>query len=282
MTTNTTYDNNTVPVARQALRPTRGQGWLGGFGNMLDKELGEWFKTKRWIWQAAIWLVMINGFIAFVLFLAPKLDPNALQSESGAPPIEVMGLTLFFSFAIQAGAIGAIILAQDEVIREKQSGTAAWILSKPAARQSFILTKLLSNVIGILIFIVALPALVALGEIYLATRQVTPLVPFLGGLGIVILALFFYLTLTIMLGVLFEQRPPVLGISFGVMFGGLIAASFIPQINYVLPVSIQNIALAVAQGQPIPVVAVSQLISTAILSVIFILVALWQFNRLEF
>ena len=40
----------------------------------------------------------------------------------------------FFSMVIMTGTMGAIILAQDEIIQEKQSGTAAWILSKPAAR----------------------------------------------------------------------------------------------------------------------------------------------------
>ena len=37
-------------AARQGLLPTRGSGWLAGFGNMLGKELGEWFRTRRWLW----------------------------------------------------------------------------------------------------------------------------------------------------------------------------------------------------------------------------------------
>ena len=62
------------------------------------------------------------------------------------------------------------------------------------------------NTIAALIFIVALPGLILLGEIYLATHQMMPLLPFLAGEGVFILALFYYLSLVIMLGVLFESR----------------------------------------------------------------------------
>ncbi len=46
-----------ILAARQGLLPARGSGWLAGFGNMFAKELGEWFRTRRWLWQLLIWLV---------------------------------------------------------------------------------------------------------------------------------------------------------------------------------------------------------------------------------
>lgn len=268
-------------AARKGLVPSPASGRLAGFGNMLGKELGEWFGTRRWMWQGLIWLSIINGFIAFLLFLVPVIDPAESQVE-GAPPPDLMALTLFFTFTVMAGSIGMIIQAQDEVIQEKQSGTAAWILAKPVARQAFILTKMLSNIVGGLVFIVALPALVALGEIYLAVGHGTPILPYLAGISVVLLALIFYLSLVILLGVLFEQRGPVLGIAFGVMFGGLIAVQFAPQVGYILPVTMDKIALAMSQSQPLPEMAVSQLITTAVWSILFTVVALWRFQRAEF
>ncbi|UCD99263.1 MAG: ABC transporter permease [Chloroflexota bacterium] len=275
-------------ATRQGLQPTRGSGWLAGFGNMLTKELGEWFHTRRWLWQLLLWMIIINGFVVLILFILPLLESlfpgiNASLGKSyeGLPP-EAMGLSYYFSISILTGSIGVIILAQDEIIQEKQSGTIAWILSKPAARPAFILTKLLSNSIGVLIFIVAIPALVFLGEIYLDLHIVIPLVPFLAGLGVFLLALIFYLTLVIMLGVLFESRGPVMGIAFGILIGGNVISSFIPQIAYVLPVTMESIAQSVVLGTPMPVMFNSQLISAAILSSVFILVALWRFQREEF
>jgi len=274
-------------AARQGLLPARGSGWLAGFGNMLAKELGEWFRTRRWLWQFLIWLIIINGFLALLLFvlpalasIRPELKPIAEGVFSGLPP-EVGGVMIYFSIIVMTGTIGVIILAQDEIIQEKQSGTAAWILSKPAARPAFILTKLLSNTIVALVFIVAVPALVTLVEIFLATHKVLPLAPFLAGAGVVWLVLFFYISLVILLGVLFESRGPVLGIAFGVMFGGLMIRNFFPPINYVLPLSMEGIALMVEQGAPLPAMAVPQLISTAVLSIVFILVALWRFKHIE-
>jgi ABC-2 type transport system permease protein len=282
MTTNSTLDQNAILAARQALQPIRQGGWLGGFGNMFSKEMGEWFGTRRWIWQAIIWLVIINGFIAFVVFAVPKIDPSEAAAQSGNPPADIMALTLFFSFSVIFGSIGMVILSQDEIIHEKQSGTAAWILSKPVSRHAFVLTKLLANGIGGLIFIVALPALVTVGEVYLAAGHGVPLLPYLGGIGAVLLALYFYLCLVLMLGVLYDQRGPVLGIAFGIMFGGLIAVSFLPQLAYILPLQMDKISLAIAQGQPLPPPALFEIASTFLLSVLFIAIALWRFEREEF
>jgi ABC-2 type transport system permease protein len=274
-------------AARQGLLPARGSGWLSGFGNMLSKELGEWFRTRRWLWQVLIWLIIIDGFVALLLFILPALaaimpalKPTVEAAFGGLSP-EVGGVSMYFTMLAMAGSIGVIILAQDEIIQEVQSGTAAWILSKPVARPAFILTKLLSNTIGALIFIVALPGLVALGETYLATHNMVPLVPFLVGSGIVLLSLIFYISLVILLGILFESRGAVLGIAFGLMFGGLILRNFIPPLLYVLPLSMDGIALTVVQGMPLPAIFVSQLLATTVLSIVFVLVALRRFQHIE-
>jgi ABC-2 type transport system permease protein len=274
-------------AVRQGLLPARGSGWLAGFGNMLAKEMGELFRTRRWLTQFLIWTIIINGFIAFLLFGLPALatimpDVQSAQENlfAGFPP-EIGAVMMYFSIVVMTGTMGVIVLAQDEVIQEKQSGTAAWILSKPAARLAFILTKLLSNTIGMMVFIVVLPGLITFGEVLLATHQLVSLVPFLIGMGVVLLTLFFYLSLTILGGVLFESRGPVLGIVFGVMFGCSILKNFILQISYVLPTSMEGVALSIFLGIPLPAMLVSQVISTAVLSILFILVALWRFQKIE-
>ncbi len=273
-------------ITRQGMLPARGGGWWAGYGNMLSKELGEWFNTRRWLWQLLIWSVILDGLIAFMLFALPVLNtlmpglPTREQVFAGLPP-EVGAVMQFLSFVVMTGTIGAIILAQDEIIQEKQSGTAAWILSKPVARLAFIMTKLLSNIIGVLAFIVLVPGVILIGQVYLATHQLIPLVPFLAGSGVILLALIFYVSLVILLGVLFESRGPVLGIAFGVMWGGMILRNFIPQILYVLPLGMEGVALGVVQGIPLPAIYVSELISTAVLTIVFTLVALWRFQHIE-
>ena len=279
MATKSTLDRNTVLAARQALLPAPDRGWLGGFGNMLGKELGDWFGTRRWIVQTIAWLAIINGLMAFIMFVVPRIDPSG---QMGPAERAAEGLGLYFAFSALLGGIGMVVLTQDEIIQEKQTGTAAWILSKPVSRTSFILTKLLSNFVGGLIFIAALPGAVAYAEISLASHQAPPVMPYLMGMGVILLTLVFYLSLVIMLGTLFEQRGPVLGIALGVLIGGLIASQFSSQISYILPVAMQDIAGLLAQGQPLPTVAISQLIATAAWIILFIGVALRRFGRLEF
>lgn len=278
--TNSTLARDRRMAARQGLQTRTGNGRLAGFGNLVNKELGEWFGTRRWIWQTIIWLILINGFIAFILYLLPTIDPAEMEGAD-MQPLNIMALSMFYSFATVAGSIGMIILVQDEIIQEKQSGTAAWILSKPVARPAFILSKWLSNIIGGLIFIVALPGVVSVAEIALAGQPGTPVLPFLAGTAVVALTLIFYISLVIMLGVLFEQRGPVLGAAFGIMFGGMIIATIFPQINYILPLSMDQFALSLSQGQALPAMAVSQLVMTAAWSIIFLVVALRRFQRIE-
>lgn len=277
MTTRSTYTRQDFLAARQALQPVRGKSRLGGFRNLFAKELGEWFGTRRWLWQSLIWLFIISGMLGFVLFAAPAIDP------SGAPDDMLnVGMSLYFSMAVIAGSIGAIIIAQDEVIREKQSGTAAWILSKPVSRASFILTKVLANIIGVAVFIVALPGVVSYVEITLATGSPPAWLSFLAGMGVILLGLVFYLSLVIMLGVLYQQRGPVLGIAFGLMFGGMLISSFFPQLSYILPLNLDKISLMVATGQPLDTMATAQLVSTVILSIVFTAIAVLRFQKEEF
>jgi ABC-2 type transport system permease protein len=268
-----------ILAARQGLIPASTSRRLGGFRNLFNKELGEWFATRRWLIQGLIWLLIINGMMAFVMFVAPTFDTSAAMS-----PTEALagGLGIFFGFTTIFGSIGMVILAQDEIIGEKQSGTAAWVLSKPIARPAFVLTKFFSNLIAAALIILTVPGVVAYGEIYLKSGIALPVGPYIAGWGVVLIGLIFFLALTLMLGTLFDQRGPVLGIAAAVFLGGQIFAQFLPQVGYVLPVNINNIAIFVTMGQPLPPLAISQLASAVILSLVFIVVALWRFGREEF
>lgn len=279
MTADSGVDRSALIAARQGLVPVKRNGRFDGFENILRKELGDWFGTRRWIVQTILWLIIINGLMAFILFAVPSIDPS---EQVSAEENLAIALDLYFNFAILFGSIGMIILTQDEIIQEKQSGTAAWLLSKPVSRSAFILAKLLSGLVGGLVFIAGLTAAAAYVETYLVSHQTVQLSSYLMGTGVVLLALVFYLTMVIMLGAIFEQRGALLGIAVGVLLGGLIASQFTPLVSYFLPVNMADIALAVVQKQPLPLAAVSQLVATGVWSLLFTSVALWVFGREEF
>ena len=118
--------------------------WRRGFANLLRKENGMWWGTRRWWVQSLVWLLTLNGFIAFLIWLVPVLDPGG---ETVSPS---EGLEVFMVFLGFFGAIGVMVLTQGAIVGEKRSGTVAWILSNPVSRSAFILSKLIGNAMGIL------------------------------------------------------------------------------------------------------------------------------------
>ena len=285
MAANTTLQQDAAAPGRAALQPVHGSPWLGGFSNMFGKELGDWLGTRRWIIQTVIWVAIINGFVAFILFLVPTIQSEAAQAGVAPPPEQtdplLLGLSLFFSLAGAAGVIGTIILAQDEIIGEKQSGTAAWILSKPVARAAFILSKLAASIIGISIFIIGIPAVICYVQVSLAVGHPIDVLSYLAGLIPLALTLFFYLTLTLLLGVVFDQRGPLLGIAFGLFFGASILVQFVPELAQILPINLPTAGGVLAEGKGLLDTAVLPLILTPIWSILFIAAALWRFQRME-
>ncbi len=171
------------------------QGRLQGFANLLRNENRLWWRTSRWWVQTLIWLAIANGILFMVIGIAPKMenppgqDFNAQAAQASAHPeqaqesLAILGLTVFLKMAGIAIAIGVVVLAQDTLIGEKQSGTAAWVLSKPASRSAFILSKVISYSFGILVTMVIVQGGIAYLLIYLVTGKVFPILPFAGALG---------------------------------------------------------------------------------------------------
>lgn len=260
------------------LHPLSENGWRNGFSSLLHKENQSWSSRWRWLVQSIIWLGIINGFIALILIFAPPL--SRAKAASGTPSAQAFGL--FFTLLIQIGSIGVVILAHDQILGEKQTGTAAWILSKPVSRVAFILSKLVSSGLRILIFIILLPGLVAVGEISFATGHSLTILPFVSGIVIALSALLFYLTLALMLSTFLEQRSVILAIAFGIIFGLPIVVSFVPEIAVISPFNLPNVASALALGQTLTTEAVLPIIFTVLWNVLFISLTMWRFGREEF
>ncbi len=230
--------------------PVLGAGWSRGLENVLSGELGRWFKTRRWWAQIIIWTLSINLIYFFVAISVPKSETSLDNS--------VMIFNIFLGLV---GAIGVSIVMQSAVVGEKRSGTAAWVLSKPVSRAAFILSKLLANLLGLVVTMILVQGVIA----YLITTfivGITLSVPaFLAALGVHAVNLLFYLTLTLLMGVLFEQTAPVIGIPLAVLFGQNIIMSFYPPLARFVPWTLAipvggnaypSIAMNVMTGAPVP------------------------------
>jgi ABC-type transport system involved in multi-copper enzyme maturation permease subunit len=125
------------------------RSWHRGLSNLLDNEFAGWWKTRMWWIQCLIWV----GLIGFIVGIPLFGSPNAHSRLSD-------GLELYAIIAGIFPAVGVVIIMQDALVGDKRAGTAAWVMSKPAARLSFILSKLIANSLGMLTTMVVLPGIV--------------------------------------------------------------------------------------------------------------------------
>ena len=107
-------------------------------------------------------------------------------------------------------------------------------------------------------------------------------------MGMLYLHLMFYLTLTLMLGTMFNTRGPVIGIPLGLIFGYQLVLQVAPALQNVMPYWLVNplgqpqisLAGAVLMGQPLA--TVTPIIGSVVGVVVFTVIALWRFRREEF
>lgn len=201
--------------ANGTLRPTNGRGWRRGFANLWRKESHLWWGTWRWLIHVGLWAFLLNGLYGIVLFAVIHAPPEARTPEPGLTFFG-FGLFLFTILTLIFTGVGAIILAQGTIIGEKQSGTAAWVLSKPVSRTAFLLAKC-AYLPGMLLTMLMIPWIVAILETWLVTRQFPSLTILLPLLGWQASSLVFFFCLTLLLGTLFKSRTVIAGISLLVL-----------------------------------------------------------------
>ncbi|MEZ4672542.1 MAG: ABC transporter permease subunit [Anaerolineae bacterium] len=258
-------------------------GWRRGFANLLWRENRVWWRSRRWWINMLIWLVLINGMLLAMLSTATE---EMSGSQRTVEQILAEARMVFGVMAGIFGSVGGIIAMQGIIIDEKKNGTAAWIMSKPASRPAFILSKLVANVLALLVIVVVVQG--AVGYLQLANYggSLPPLGPFIAGMALIALHMLFYLTLTLMLGTLFSDRGPVIGIPIGILFSAMFLMGYAGQFAYLMPWMIipsggsQGLAIQVMLGQPLATTI--PIWATIVWIVLFVGVALWRFGREEF
>jgi ABC-2 type transport system permease protein len=251
------------------------RGWQRGFNNLLDNELSRWWKTRMWWIQSLIWVGMIGFMLATMLFGVPDFSLKD-------------GMMIYGVFGGIFPAVAVVIIMQGVLVGEKKDGTAAWVMSKPIARPAFILSKMLANSLGMLATMVVLPGVAAYVLFFIRIKTGLDPLSFLAAMGVIFLNLLFYLTLTLMLGTLFNSRGPVIGIGLAFLFMQQYLVGLLPVLRYLIPwtlvVPLNNdtnaIVPSLLSGQPI--YSSIPLLAVAVECVLFVLVAVLRFNREEF
>ena len=257
------------------------RGWRRGLNNLLRGEFSSWFKSRKWWGHLLIWLLIINLILFFTVIGTREAAKTGEEAEDT--------IMLYGIFGGLFVGIGVMIIMQGAIVGEKQSGTAAWVLSKPVTRTAFVVSRLVGNSVGVLLTAVLLPGVVA----YVTFGALSPLgwlppLDFFAGVAALALHMLFWLTLTLMAGTFFESAGGVIAIPLVLLFGQWFLGGVIPGLIYIAP-----LLLALGPGDEYPALAWSfingeapfswiPLIATVFFCILFTGVAIWRFNRQEF
>ncbi len=280
------------------LRMLPEQGWLSGFANLFGQACGRFWRTKKWIIQTVFWLIFLNGLLAAFIWpdRAALIAAIMVPIPANLTPMQTLDfdplanalimIVIFMGFGIP---ISTVITGQDAIIGERQSGTAAWVLSKPVTRPAFILSRMAAGAVGILVTGVVIQNIVVYSQISLLIGEPLPIAGFLGSMGLMALLTMYYLTLTFMLGSIFKNRGPVMGIvMFMALVGPAVLVKTVPYLGSVTPWSFimddpsGNMPMALALLRNQPIASVAPILGTALMCVVFTVIAILRFRREEF
>jgi ABC-2 type transport system permease protein len=238
---------------------------MTGLGPLLRKELLEQTRTMR-IFVVAI----VFALFGILSPLTAKYLPDILKAVGGdqiplgliPTPKTADAVDQFLKNLGQFGALTAILLAMGAVATEKERGTAALILTKPASRAAFLLAKLVAISLDLL---VATAAAGILGYYYtLVVFEPLPAAGYAAMCVVLWISMVVYAALTFLGSTL--VRSAAAGAGLGVVFlvvTGIVSA--LPTIGPYMPESLAIPARALALGTTLPDTAGPLLVNVAII-----------------
>lgn len=221
---------------------------MRGFRVFLGKEIREQVRTSRFLVVAII-------FVLFGLMspLLAKYTPQIL--ERFAPEVEIMMPTPTAGDAIdqlqsnlgQTGPIVAILLAMGAVARERERGTAAFVLTKPVTRSAFLAAKFLALALTITVSV-----LLAGAAAYFYTTvlfEALPVGGFLAAILLLDLAILTYAAATFLASTVVGSALPAAGAGIAVFVLTAIVSA-VPRIGAYMPMGLFGPGRALALGEP--------------------------------
>jgi ABC-2 type transport system permease protein len=220
---------------------------VSGFAVLLRKEVTEQWRTSRLPVMAVIFLVIGLGSP-----LVAEYTPEIVRAAAGPVTIPIPTPTLADAISqltknlVQFGAIAAVLLAMGSVASEKESGTAAFVLTKPATRLAFLTAKFSGLVTTLAAAVVASGAGAYL---YTAVLFSTPSAPGFGAACLVLLlSLLVVAAVTFLGSTLVRSSIPAAGIGLAAIVVGATVAS-IPHAGRFSPFGLGTFANELGAGR---------------------------------
>jgi ABC-2 type transport system permease protein len=221
---------------------------MSGFGVLVMKELLEAWRTRRLPAIAGLFIVFVGIVSPLTARYLPEILKAALGSQLTIPsptPTPLDAIVQVQKNLGQVGALAAIILSMGAVATEKDRGTAAFILTKPASRAAFIAAKLV--VLGIVLGVATLVALVVAWAYTSVLFELQPIVGWLDLALLAWLALAVWGSITFLASTVSGSAMVAAGIGVLALLG-LSLVAIVPQAARFLPAGLDEPARALAIG----------------------------------
>lgn len=214
---------------------------LQGFWPFFWKEISEWWKGR-----GALTTALVLSALGTLGTLSTRIDewaggiPTAAELD---PTYNILGAQFqqWIVFASIFASIGMLI-------KERESGTLAWTLSKPVSRSALLLAKWLAGTVMLTVFGLVIPLTVNVGIATLAYGSLPDLgaVATMGAWMAAIPA--FVVALNLALATRVQSQAAIAAIGFGVALAPYLANSFVPVVAELWPTSMAQMATMVAAG----------------------------------
>jgi ABC-2 type transport system permease protein len=250
---------------------------LAGIGALVRKERMEWFRGRRaWVVAIVTTILMVltaaNAWINMTLRGAFPAEETADLEPLSMAVMDNIGMAV----SAQLFVVVAILALASLVVRERESGTLAWVASKPVARRSIYAAKWVAAAAMLTVVAVLVPLGVTTAAAVPMYGTPDPLALVAMAAGMIAL-LVFYAAVALTLGTIFASTAAVAGVTFGV-FAIPLFIGFIPVVMQLLPHSIIGWFAGLASGAEVGFVTP---ISWAVLSVAIAAVGIRRIERLE-
>ena len=195
------------------------------FAIVFRKELQEQWRTYRFLIVAAVFAAfglaspLLAKFTPEMLKLIPGLPPEILSAIPA--PTLADAISQYVKNMSQFGILLALLVTMGVVVQEKERGTAAFFLTRPVSRETFLLAKFAALSVT---FTISL-ALAALGCWYysLVLFKALPWGPFLALNGLMLVVFLVYMALALLASTIARSNGMAVGLAFValILIGGL-------------------------------------------------------------
>ncbi len=242
-----------IPDAALAASPIAGR--FLGLRPLLRKDRIEWMRGRRaWIVAALTTAFMVltaaNAAInTYVRTAFPEPDLAGVPMPSLDP-----ATNLLTSLASQIFVVAAIFAVASLIVHERETGTLAWVASKPVSRGSIWLSKWISSTAILAVAAALVPLLATTGVVVALYGSVSVPVIALVLVGM-IATIAFFAAIGLAAGTVLPGQPAIIAVGLGVLFLVPIVAGLLPvDVSPYLPTSILDWTVGLAAGQDVGIV----------------------------